>query len=76
MPHVLELSFGVDRNVWALMDLFYREEPERAMFMFPNVVAPVEVAIFPLVNKDNLPEKAIEIYSLLSKSFLLSTQLK
>ena len=69
MPHVLELSFGVDRNVWALMDLFYREEPERAMFMFPNVVAPVEVAIFPLVSKEGLPELAQKVYKALSEDF-------
>lgn len=26
IPHVLELSFGVDRNIWALLDLFMARE--------------------------------------------------
>lgn len=69
LPHVLELSFGVDRNVWALMDLFFREEKERTLFQFPTAVAPVEVAVFPLVNKEDLPKLACKIYDDLSEEF-------
>jgi glycyl-tRNA synthetase len=65
VPHVLELSFGVDRNVYALMELFYEEEKERTLFKFPKTLAPYDCAIFPLVNKDNLPEKSREIKKLL-----------
>ncbi len=69
IPHVLELSFGVDRNIWALLDLTYKMEKEREFFSLPNVVAPIAVAVFPLVNKDKLPEKADEVYALLRKHF-------
>jgi len=69
LPHVLELSFGVDRNVWALMDVFFMEEKERAVFNFPNGIAPIEVAVFPLVNKEKLPELSRKIYKDLSKEF-------
>ncbi len=58
LPHVLELSFGVDRNIWTLLDIFYKEEKERTLFSFPNIITPLDVAIFPLVNKDKLPEFA------------------
>src|SRR3989344_3681571 len=68
-PHVLELSFGVDRNIWGLMDIFYRKENERELFLFNRNIAPVEVAVFPLVNKDKIPEKAEEIYNLIKKDF-------
>ena len=68
-PHVLELSFGVDRNIWGLMDIFYRKEKERELFLFNRNIAPVEVAVFPLVNKDKIPEKAEEIYNLIKKDF-------
>ncbi len=61
IPHVLELSFGVDRNVYAIMDLSYREEKERTVFSFPRLVSPYDAALFPLVNKDGLHEKAEEI---------------
>lgn len=69
MPHVLELSFGVDRNVWALMDIFFREEKERTLFAFPHKLSPIEVAVFPLVNKEDLPELSMGIYKDLSKKF-------
>ena len=69
IPHVLELSFGVDRNIWSLLDIFFKEEKERTLFAFPSCLAPTEVAVFPLVNKDNLPEKASEVYNLIKNDF-------
>ncbi len=69
VPHVLELSFGVDRNVWALLDIFYDEDKERSFFRFPQIVSPIDVAVFPLVKKDNLPEKAKELFNGLRKHF-------
>lgn len=61
IPHVLELSFGVDRNIYALLDSAYKEEGERILLSLPEVVAPFDVALFPLVNKDNIPQKAEEV---------------
>ncbi|MFA5887378.1 MAG: glycine--tRNA ligase [Candidatus Nanoarchaeia archaeon] len=69
IPHVLELSFGVDRNVWAVMDLFFREDAERTMFAFPTILSPVEVAVFPLVNKDNIPAYSELLYENLGREF-------
>ena len=69
IPNVLELSFGVDRNIWALLDTFYVKVKERNLFKFPNNLAPIKVAIFPLVNKDKLPEKATEIYENIKNDF-------
>ncbi len=65
VPHVLELSFGVDRNVYALLDIAYTEEPERLVLKFPRLVSPLDAGLFPLVNKDRLPEKAREIMEIL-----------
>ncbi|MEK6864261.1 MAG: His/Gly/Thr/Pro-type tRNA ligase C-terminal domain-containing protein, partial [Nanoarchaeota archaeon] len=69
IPHVLELSFGVDRNVWAVMDIFFREDAERTMFAFPTILSPVEVAVFPLVNKDNIPAYSELLYENLGREF-------
>jgi len=66
VPHVLELSFGVDRTVWALLDLSY-QKGERVVLRLPPRLAPVPVAVFPLVNKDGLPERAEAIYAALRK---------
>ena len=68
IPHVLELSFGVDRNVFSIIDIFFKEEKERNLFVFPRKLAPIEVAIFPLVRKDKLPQKARKVFSLLKDS--------
>jgi len=66
IPHVLELSFGVDRNVWALLDLSY-SKGERIVLRLPPRLAPVSVGVFPLVNKDGLPEKAEALHVRLRK---------
>jgi glycyl-tRNA synthetase len=67
VPHVLELSFGVDRNVLMLMDVAYTEEEERVVLKFPQAVAPYTVAVFPLVKKEGLEYIAYEIYEELKK---------
>ncbi|MBI2110515.1 glycine--tRNA ligase, partial [Candidatus Woesearchaeota archaeon] len=70
LPEVLELSFGVDRNIWALLDIFYEEEKERTLFKFPAHLSPFDVAVFPLVsNKKELTKKALEVYEILNKKF-------
>lgn len=68
VPHVLELSFGVDRNIYALLDLAYSEEKERTVLHLPCRIAPYDAAVFPLVNKDGLPELAIKIKEMLEEN--------
>lgn len=62
LPHVLELSFGVDRCVFALIDCNYTEEDERVYLKLPRIVAPYDFGVFPLVKKDGLAEKAVGVY--------------
>lgn len=69
VPHVLELSFGVDRNIYALLELCFREEKERTLFAFPRHLAPFNCGIFPLVSKDGLDEKAQELKEFLKQDF-------
>src|SRR5207244_7683577 len=66
IPHVLELSFGVDRNVWALLDLSY-SKGERTVLRLPPRLAPGCVGVFPLVTKDGLPEKEEALHARLRK---------
>jgi len=65
IPHVLEISMGVDRNVYALLELAYTEEKvggeERAVLKFPRLVSPFDAGVFPLNNKDGLPEMGREV---------------
>jgi glycyl-tRNA synthetase len=69
IPHVLELSFGVDRNIYALIELFYEEDGDRTVLHLPPKVVPFQVAVFPLVNKDGLDKKAREVFEILNKKF-------
>ncbi len=72
IPHVLEISMGVDRNVYALLELAYTEEKvgseERAVLKFPRFVSPFDAGIFPLNNKDGLPELTREVQNKLKES--------
>jgi len=74
LPHVIETSFGIDRNIWALLDIFYAKEKvgkeERIVLRLPNCVAPIQVAVFPLVNREKMPSIAKKIYNDLKKEFL------
>ncbi len=51
LPHVLELTFGVDRNLWGLGDLHLRTEDARTVWHLPPFLAPVSVGVFPLIAK-------------------------
>ena len=66
VPYVVETSIGLDRMFLAVMSQAYKEEKledgsERVVLNIPAFLAPVKVAVLPLVKKDNLPEKAREI---------------
>ncbi len=68
--NVLELSFGVDRNIYSLLDIFYDEDKERSLFKFPANIAPFDIAIFPLVsNEEKIVKKTKEVYNVLKNKF-------
>ncbi len=71
LPHVLELSFGVDRNIYGLFELAYREEKERTVLLFPRLVSPYDAAVFPLVRRDGLDKIAKNIHQELRKQGLI-----
>ncbi|MEM0217178.1 MAG: glycine--tRNA ligase [Candidatus Nezhaarchaeales archaeon] len=66
IPFVAEPSFGAERLVYASMEYAYREKDGRVILSFPPDIAPIEAVVLPLVNRDGLPEKAREIYGMLS----------
>lgn len=68
IPHVLEISFGIDRNIYALLDLCYYKDGERTVLRFPRILTPFDTAVFPLVDRNGLTEKAIKIKKLLKNS--------
>lgn len=67
IPHVFELSMGVDRSLYCLLEHAYLEEPERRILRLKPYLAPVAMGVLPLVGKDGLPEVARTIHSQLRK---------
>ncbi len=61
VPHIWEISMGIDRLFYCMAEAAYRKEGERVYLSLPPAVAPYDAAVFPLVNKDGLPEKASEV---------------
>ena len=73
-PYVIETSIGVDRMVLSIMAAAYCEEKlengeSRVVLKLPAPLAPVKLAVLPLVKKDGLPEKAREIIDTLKFDF-------
>jgi glycyl-tRNA synthetase len=68
VPHVLELSFGVDRNIYSLLDLSLAVEKDRAVLRFPRQLSPFDAAVFPLVSRDGLEDKAAAVQRLLKEN--------
>jgi glycyl-tRNA synthetase len=80
VPYVVETSIGLDRMFLALLSNAYTEEKlpatvnaangkeeenSRVVLNLPPFLAPIKVAVFPLMAKDGLPEKATEIFNML-----------
>lgn len=74
VPYVIETSIGLDRLFLAVLSKAYCEETledgtSRVVLKIPPFLAPIKVAIFPLIKKDGLPEKAREIMNELKFDF-------
>ncbi|MDL2246459.1 glycine--tRNA ligase [Methanobrevibacter sp. OttesenSCG-928-K11] len=64
IPHVIEPSFGIDRILYSvLLHSFHTAEDEndKDYFKFKKEIAPVQISVFPLVNKDGLDDLALDI---------------
>lgn len=78
VPHVIEPSAGADRATLAFLCEAYHEDmipdengkpTERVMMKLHPRLAPIKAAIFPLVKKDGMPEKAEALYRALKPHF-------
>lgn len=73
IPHIMETSAGLSRMFLMVLDQAFEEEKlegddVRTVLRLPKTLAPVKVAVFPLLkNKPELVAKAREIYDSLKK---------
>ncbi|MHA2021996.1 MAG: glycine--tRNA ligase [Candidatus Thorarchaeota archaeon] len=72
VPEVLEIAFGVERPLFCIIDNSYVEDKERTWLKFPAEIAPIQVAVFPLMGKDELLGPARTIYNEIMDSGLIT----
>lgn len=75
IPHVIEPSLGVERTFLATLCAAYAEEKtgdeKRTVMKFPKNIAPVKIAVFPLLkNKPKLVKKAHEVFDTLKEKYV------
>ena len=73
IPYIIETSAGCDRTMLQVLVDAYEEEPgekeNRVVMRISPLIAPVKAAVFPLVRRDGMPERAQEIYQELKRYF-------
>ncbi|HET6457800.1 MAG TPA: glycine--tRNA ligase [Nitrosopumilaceae archaeon] len=64
LPHVFELSMGIDRSLYTILEHSFREDKEndRVVLSLKPYLAPVHVGVLSLMKKDGLAEKTDEIF--------------
>ncbi len=65
LPHVVEPSFGAERLLYIALEHSYVEDGERVYLKLPRIIAPIQIAIFPLVEDEALIRVSREIKDML-----------
>lgn len=73
VPNVLELSFGVDRNLWAQIDVFHRNSEGRQVLSIKPCLAPYIAAVLPLQSDEGINGLVKKLYEDLKDSFRVFT---
>jgi glycyl-tRNA synthetase len=72
LPHVIEPSYGIDRITYCLLEHAYKEEEDRIYLDLKPPIAPVKVGVFPLVNREGMPEIAKKIKDMLRENGIIA----
>jgi glycyl-tRNA synthetase len=74
VPHIMETSVGLGRLFMMFLDNSYTEEQvgeeTRIVLKIDKRLAPIKVAILPLMKKNGMNEKALEVYNQLKRNFV------
>ena len=64
LPHVFEISMGIDRSLYTILEHSLKDDKEhdRTVLSLKPYLSPVHIGILSLVKKDGLKEKTDEIY--------------
>ena len=73
IPHVAEPSFGLERVLYVTLEYAYREKDGRVILSLPRDLAPIQVAVFPIITKEIFVKKAKEVYEMLKNRGFMVT---
>ncbi|MGH7897797.1 MAG: glycine--tRNA ligase [Candidatus Binatia bacterium] len=79
LPHVIEPAAGLTRGLLAVICEAYTPDesrPSKVFMKFHPALAPVKAAVFPLVNKDGMPEVAEKLYHEIRARFVVEFDVK
>ena len=78
IPHVIEPSAGLSRGTLALLCEAYTpdERPSKVFMKFNPRIAPIKAAVFPLVNKNGMPEIAKKLHEEMCKKHIVQYDVK
>jgi glycyl-tRNA synthetase len=72
LPHVFELSLGVDRCIYSILEHSYfidKEKDDRILLKLKPYLSPIQAGILPLLKKDEFKKKSMNLLSLINKDF-------
>jgi|SRR3989344_2567639 len=69
IPHIWEISAGVDRTLYSILEHSLKEGKEGNYFALNPKLAPAQCAIFPLVSKEGMPELAEKVKDILQEAW-------
>jgi glycyl-tRNA synthetase len=72
LPHVFELSLGIDRCIYSILEHSYfidREKDDRILLKLKPYLSPIQAGVLPLLKKDEFKEKSFYLLSLIKKDF-------
>lgn len=73
VPHVIEPAVGINRLLLMVLSDAFAEEEKRIVLKLHPQIAPYKVAVFPLLaNKENLVNKAKEVYGMLKQQIMVT----
>jgi glycyl-tRNA synthetase len=79
LPHVIEPAAGLTRGLLAVLCEAYtvdESRPSKELMRFPAPLAPIKAAVYPLVNKDGMPEIAERLYRDLRRRWVVEFDVK
>ena len=72
LPHIFELSLGIDRCIYSILEHSYfidKEKEDRVLLKLKPYLSPVQAGILPLLKKDEFKSKSMDLLSLVKKDF-------